>query len=98
MWFYVSIWVLQIGSIALFQISSRKRTRQIRKVARDLFEAHSLMLKAHYILLDQDGFDARFTAQQLLEHLQDKWAEYGITENGFRKMAKEVQQHGDTTA
>lgn len=95
-WFYMALtWTLQVLVLMTCYYVMRKRARQLRKVACDLFEAYELLLKARDVLRDYgDNFDARWTADQVRDHLLEKWSDLGITEEVFRRMIKDVQSKG----
>lgn len=92
-WMLVTVWALQIVAVFGFTYGARKRTQMLRRMAHDLMGAHSLMLKAWGVLRVHEDFDSRYTADQIREHLESMWNSYGLTEERFRKMAREAQLH-----
>lgn len=80
---YGAIWALQLAALVFFHFSIRHRTRQCRQLSRWLFDAHGLLLKSRDVLRACEGFDARYTADQINEHLQANWTANDMSEQDF---------------
>lgn len=90
--FYLVIWTLQIMGIYFFHRSVRIWRSRATAQSMEIFECHELLVQSRDMLRDCEGFDGKFMATKINDHLHECWQRRCMTEHEFRELANSRRQ------